>query len=50
MNQWRKAKRAELIARRSRFDPEQRRRWNEVMTERLVRGFPELAGKTIGFC
>jgi hypothetical protein len=32
------------------FVTEQRRRWNEVMTERLVRGFPELAGKIIGFC
>jgi 5-formyltetrahydrofolate cyclo-ligase len=50
ISQWRKAKRAELIARRSGFEPEERRRWNEMMTERLVRGFPELAGKTIGFC
>jgi 5-formyltetrahydrofolate cyclo-ligase len=50
ISQWRKTKRAELIARRSGFDPEQRRRWNEVITEQLVQGFPELAGKIIGFC
>lgn len=50
IRQWRKVTRAELIVRRSRFEPGQRRRWNDEITERLVRGFPQLVGNTIAFC
>ena len=50
ISQWRKMTRAELIDRRRGFEPDERRRDNAVITQRLVRGFPALAGKTIAFC
>lgn len=49
-SQWRKTQRVELITRRSRFGIDERRHWNDVITERLIQGFPDLAGKTIAFC
>lgn len=50
IRQWRKVMRAELMIRRGRFEPDQRRRWNDEITARLVQGFPQLVGKTIAFC
>lgn len=49
-SQWRKTQRVELITRRSRFGIDERRHWNDVITERLIQGFPDLAGKTTAFC
>jgi len=47
---WRKAQRAELIARREAVDPRARRRWNERITAFLESGFPDLAGRAVAFC
>ena len=47
---WRKARRAELIAARVGFAPEQRQRWNERITALLEAGFPVPSGTVIGFC
>lgn len=47
---WRKALRAELIARREALDKKTRRRCNERITEHLEQCFPMLAGMVIGFC
>lgn len=47
---WRKTQRAELIARREAVDAQTRRHWNERMTALLEAGFPDLAGRVVGFC
>jgi 5-formyltetrahydrofolate cyclo-ligase len=47
---WRKARRAQLIAARISFAPEQRKRWNERITALLEAGFPVPSGAVIGFC
>jgi 5,10-methenyltetrahydrofolate synthetase len=47
---WRKAKRAELIARREQASAEEHKRWNSSITRYLESGFPGLAGLTVGFC
>ncbi|MBI4196042.1 MAG: 5-formyltetrahydrofolate cyclo-ligase [Betaproteobacteria bacterium] len=47
---WRKARRAELIARRDAVDRDTRRRWNERISALLERGFPMLGGMVVGFC
>ncbi len=47
---WRKAERAELIARREKVPAPQRREWNATITAYLEAGFVGLAGMTIGFC
>ena len=47
---WRKAQRAELIARREAVSPETRHAWNERMTALLESGFPDLAGRVIAIC
>lgn len=47
---WRKARRAELIARREAADRAARQEWNARMTERLIAGFPALAGRIVAFC
>ncbi len=47
---WRKAQRAELIARRMAVSREDRQRWNGRMTGMLEEGFSMLAGMMIGFC
>lgn len=47
---WRKAQRAELIARREAVEPAARQAWNARMTERLIAGFPALAGRIVAFC
>ena len=49
IRQWRKVMRVDLIIRRGRFEPDQRCRWNDEITARLVQGFPQLVGKTIAF-
>ena len=47
---WRKAKRAELIAQRVALEPIRRRQLNAAITAHLEAGFEMLAGMTIGFC
>lgn len=47
---WRKAWRAELIARREAFSREMRRQWSASITELLTERFPMPAGMTVGFC
>jgi 5,10-methenyltetrahydrofolate synthetase len=47
---WRKERRAELVARRTAVPAETLHQWNEAMTEAIVSGFPMLAGMTVGFC
>lgn len=47
---WRKAQRAQLIARREAVDQRTRRQWNERMTALLEAGFPDLAGRIVAFC
>lgn len=48
--QWRKVKRAELLARRMAVPPAQRRAWNETVTQHLRDGFPLLQQMVVGFC
>ena len=47
---WRKTQRGELVARRAAFEAEQRRQWNEKITELLWTGFPISPGMVVGFC
>jgi 5-formyltetrahydrofolate cyclo-ligase len=47
---WRKAQRADLLARRSAVAPEQRAQWGKSITRRLREGFPILSRMTVGFC
>ncbi|HSQ04708.1 MAG TPA: 5-formyltetrahydrofolate cyclo-ligase, partial [Burkholderiales bacterium] len=47
---WRKARRAELIARREALLLEQRRAWNEKITGLLIDGFPLPPDTIVGFC
>ena len=47
---WRKAKRAELIAQRVALEDIRRRQLNAAITAHLEAGFEMLAGMTIGFC
>lgn len=47
---WRKEKRAELIAQRVALEPIRRRQLNAAITAHLEAGFEMLAGMTIGFC
>ena len=47
---WRKARRAELIAARVAFSPEQHKAWSGRITEALERGFNVPAGAVVGFC
>src|SRR5436190_3128904 len=49
IRQWRKAQRAELIARRTAAPVEERRRWSDAITRMLVDEFPLLQWMTIGF-
>ena len=48
--EWRKAQRAELLARREAVASEVRAQWNAAVTRWLVEGFAALADCTIGFC
>lgn len=48
--QWRKAKRSELLARRMAAPLDERRAWNETITELLREGFPLLHRMVVGFC
>ena len=47
---WRKAQRAELLARREAVPREVRTQWNEEVTRRLLAGFSALEHSVIGFC
>lgn len=47
---WRKAQRAELIARREAFSGKLRHQWGQRITALLIEGFPMLAGTVVGFC
>lgn len=47
---WRHARRRELLERRSAIPDAQRLRWNERITQLLIRGFPSLESALIGFC
>src|SRR6185503_2658970 len=49
IRQWRKAQRAELIARRTAAPAEERRRWGDAITRTLVEEFPILQWMTVGF-
>lgn len=50
VKQWRKAQRAELIARREAVDSGRRHQWNETMTTLIEEGFPLLSEMVVGFC
>jgi 5-formyltetrahydrofolate cyclo-ligase len=47
---WRKARRAEFIARRVAVPDAQRRSWNERITAHLLEAIPLTAGHILGFC
>lgn len=47
---WRKARRADLIARRAAVSRDERSRWNDRITESLSQAFPISAGMVVGFC
>src|SRR6185503_17673477 len=49
VKQWRKAERARLLALREAMAADERRAHNETITRRLIDGFPQLAGMTVGF-
>src|SRR5262245_60469899 len=49
IKQWRKAQRAELVARRQAAGEDDRRRWSQDITQSLVAGFPLLQWMTVGF-
>ena len=50
IREWRKQKRAELIAQRMALEPIRRRHANAAITAHIEAGFALLAGMTIGFC
>lgn len=50
LGQWRKAQRAELLARRIAIEPNERKTWNETITWLLEDGFPILQQMVVGFC
>src|SRR5678815_5336948 len=50
IREWRKQKRAELIAQREALEDVRRRQMNAAITAHLEAGFALLAGMTIGFC
>ncbi len=48
IKQWRKTRRAELLARRVAVPLELRRQWNLAITQYLLKAFPIFAGMTVG--
>jgi len=48
LNAWRKARRNELLAARTALPLEQRREWDERITDFVLRAFPMLQGMTLG--
>ena len=50
IRQWRKEKRAELIAQREALEPLRRRQMNAAITAHLEAGFGRLVAVTVGFC
>ncbi len=49
IRQWRKARRAELLAQRGAVPTNERRAWNEAITSSLLEGFPLLQQLVVGF-
>jgi len=49
IRQWRKAQRAELLARRVAVTADQRREWNEIIERLLLEAFPVLRQSMVGF-
>ena len=49
IKQWRKARREEILSRRVSVAAEERRAWNEAITEALLEGFPLLQRAVVGF-
>jgi len=49
VRQWRKAKRAEMLALREALPQERRRALNEAITRLVTEGFPQLEAMTVGF-
>lgn len=47
---WRRAQRADLIARREAISPARHQQWSECITAILVEAFPLGAGAVVGFC
>lgn len=47
---WRKARRSELVTRRSQVPEAERRRWNERLTQRLLGAFALSDDSVVGFC
>lgn len=50
IREWRKAKRAELIAQREALEPERRLQMNAAIGAHIEAGFALLSGMTVGFC
>lgn len=50
LGQWRKAQRAELLARRLAAAPGERKAWSETITRLLEEGLPILHQMVVGFC
>lgn len=50
VSDWRKAQRAEMLARREAVPIEVRRGWNASVTRFLIEGFGALEGCVVGFC
>ena len=50
VKEWRRRRRAELIAQRVALPPAQRREWGRSISSSLEAGFPLLAGMTVAFC
>jgi 5,10-methenyltetrahydrofolate synthetase len=48
LNAWRKARRNELLSARTALPLEQRREWDERITDFVLRAFPMLQGMTLG--
>ena len=50
IREWRKQKRAELIAQREALESERRSQMNAAISAHIEAGFPRLAEMTVGFC
>ena len=50
VSDWRKAQRAEMLARREALPLETRRSWSASVTRFLIEGFSALEGCVVGFC
>lgn len=50
INEWRKQKRTELVARRAALSREVRRPWDECISQLIYGGFQVATGMVVGFC